>query len=97
MTAPYPQKKPMPININFKDKTLRYTGPDGEKVEKVDTLSRITMQSKGNVSDGEVTVLLSPAGAGENFSIHLTGIESSMAVVFNALSGRVKVSADEGI
>ena len=90
-------KETYAVNINFKDKTLRYTGPDGEKVERVDTLSRITMQSKGNVSDGEVTFLLSPAGAGENFSIHLTGIESSMAVVFNALSGRVKVLADEGI
>jgi hypothetical protein len=55
------------------------------------------MQSKGNVYDGEVTVLLSPAGAGENFSIHLTGVESSMAVVFNALSGRVKVLTNEGV
>ncbi|MGA2332952.1 MAG: type II secretion system protein [Syntrophales bacterium] len=85
------------ININFNEKTMHYTGPDGEKVEKIDNLSRITTQSKGNVSDGEVTVFLSPAGAGENFSIHLTGIESSMAVVFNALSGRVKVLEDEGI
>ncbi|HVO66916.1 MAG TPA: prepilin-type N-terminal cleavage/methylation domain-containing protein [Syntrophales bacterium] len=85
------------VNINFKEKTLRYKGPEGEKVEKIDNLSRITTQSKGNISDGEITVLLSPAGAGENFSIHLTGIESSMAVVFNAMSGRVKVLVDEGI
>ena len=85
------------VNINFNEKTIHYKGPDGEKVEKIDNLSRVTTQSKGNVSNGEVTVFLSPAGAGENFSIHLMGIESSMAVVFNALSGRVKVLVDEGI
>lgn len=89
-------KETYAVNINFNEKTMRYKGPEGEKVERIDNLSRITTQSKGNVSSGEVTVFLSPAGAGENFSIHLTGIESSMAVVFNALSGRVKVLADEG-
>jgi len=90
-------KETYAISINFNEKTIHYKGPDGEKVERIDNLSRVTTQSKGNVSNGEVTVFLSPAGAGENFSIHLMGIESSMAVVFNALSGRVKVLADEGI
>jgi prepilin-type N-terminal cleavage/methylation domain-containing protein len=90
-------KETYAVNINFNEKTMHYKGPDGEKVERIDTLSRITTQSKGNVSSGEVTVFLSPAGAGENFSIHLTGIGSSMAVVFNALSGRVKVLANEEI
>ncbi len=90
-------KETYAVNINFNEKTIHYKGPDGEKVERIDNLSRVTTQSKGNVSNGEVTVFLSPAGAGENFSIHLMGIESSMAVVFNALSGRVKVLANEGI
>ncbi len=85
------------VNINFNEKTMHYKGPDGEKMERIDTLSHITTQAKGNISSGEVTVFLSPVGAGENFSVHLTGIESSMAVVFNALSGRVKVLANEGI
>jgi len=90
-------KETYAVNINFNEKTIHYKGPEGEKVERIDNLSRVTTQSKGNVSTGEVTVFLSPAGAGENFSIHLMGIESSMAVVFNALSGRVKVLANEGI
>ena len=90
-------KETYTVSINFKEKTLHYKGPEGENVERIDNLSRITMQSKGNVSDGEVTVFLSPAGASENFSIHLTGVESSVDVVFNALSGRVKVLTNEGI
>jgi general secretion pathway protein H len=88
-------KEPYAMNINFKEKVIRYKGPDGEKAEKIDNLSRITLQSRGDVSDGELTVFFGPTGAGENFSIHLTGIELSMIVVFNALSGRVKVIAQE--
>ena len=83
------------MKVNFKEKVMRYKGPEGEKTEKIDNLSRITLQSRGDVSDGELTVFFGPTGAGENFSIHLTGVESSMAVVFNALSGRVKVIAQE--
>ena len=90
-------KETYAVNINFKEKTLSYKGPEGERVEKIDDLSRVTTQSKGNISEGEAIILLSPTGAGENFSIHLTGAELSMAVVFNALSGRVKVSVNEGI
>ncbi|HYA13016.1 MAG TPA: prepilin-type N-terminal cleavage/methylation domain-containing protein [Syntrophales bacterium] len=85
------------VNINFKEKTLSYKGPEGERVEKIDNLTQVTTQSKGSVSDGEVTVLLRPAGTGENFSIRLTGSELSMEIVFNALSGRVKVLSNESI
>jgi general secretion pathway protein H len=83
------------MKVNFKEKVMRYKGPEGEKAEKIDNLSRITLQSRGDVSEGELTMFFGPTGAGENFSIHLTGIESSMTIVFNALSGRVKVIAQE--
>jgi hypothetical protein len=83
------------MKVNFKEKVMRYKGSEGEKAEKIDNLSRVTLQSRGDISDGEVMVFFGPSGAGENFSIHLTGVESSMSVVFNALSGRVKVIAQE--
>lgn len=83
------------LNINFKDRVVRYKGPDGEKSEKIDHLSGITLQSRGRISAGEVTVIFGPAGMGESFTIHLTSIETSLEVTFNALSGRVKVSAHE--
>lgn len=85
------------INVDFREKVVRYKGDDSEKTEKIDNLSFITLQSKGKVSDGEVMVFFNPSGAGENFTIHLAGSESSMEIVFNALSGRVKVLAHEGI
>lgn len=90
-------KETYDMNINLKDRVVRYKGPNGEKTERVDNLSGITLQSRGKVSDGEVTVFFGPAGTGESFTIHITGAESSLEIVFNALSGRVKVSAHEEI
>jgi prepilin-type N-terminal cleavage/methylation domain-containing protein len=90
-------KETYDLNINFKDRVVRYKGPDGEKTERIDNLSGITLQSRGKVSDGEVTVFFGSAGMGESFTIHLTSVESSLEIVFNALSGRVKVSAHEGM
>jgi prepilin-type N-terminal cleavage/methylation domain-containing protein len=85
------------LNVNFKDRVIRYKGTAGEKAERIDNLSGITLQSRGKVSDGEVTVFFSPAGMGESFTIHLTGVGSSLEIGFNALNGRVKVSAHEGM
>jgi general secretion pathway protein H len=90
-------KETYDLNINFKDRVVRYKSPDGEKTERIDHLSGITLQTQGKVTEGEVTVFFGPAGTGESFTIHLTGVESSLEIVFNALSGRVKVSAHEGM
>ena len=90
-------KETYKLSINFQDRVVRYKGPEGEKTQKIDNLSGITLQSRGKVTEGEVTVFFGPAGAGESFKIHLTGEESSLEIVFNALSGRVKVSAHEGM
>jgi len=55
-------KETYALNINFKDRVVRYKGPDGEKTERIDHLSGITLQSRGKVSDGEVTVFFGPRG-----------------------------------
>jgi prepilin-type N-terminal cleavage/methylation domain-containing protein len=89
-------KETFEMNLNFNNKLLRYRGPDGEKTEKIEHLSDMTLQSRGKLTDGEVTVFFSPTGPGENLTIFLTGPESSMAIGFNPLSGRVKVLECEG-
>jgi prepilin-type N-terminal cleavage/methylation domain-containing protein len=85
------------MQVNIKQGTLHIRGPEGEKTEKIETLSGITLHSKGRISDGEVPLSFSPTGAGEHFTIHLIDKEASMDVSFNALSGRVKVSSNERI
>jgi prepilin-type N-terminal cleavage/methylation domain-containing protein len=90
-------KETCAMQVNIKQKILHLIGPEGEKTQKVESLSGITLQSKGRISEGEVTVLFSSTGAGEHFTIHLTDPETSMDVIFNALSGRVKVFSHERI
>ncbi len=84
------------LRVNFREHTLRYRGPEGERAERIDNLTGMTLQSRGTIVYGEVTVSFDPTGAGETFAIHLTGVASSLDVVFNGLSGRVKVLSREG-
>jgi prepilin-type N-terminal cleavage/methylation domain-containing protein len=85
------------MQVNIRQGILHIRGPEGEKKEKIESLSGITLLSKGRISDGEASLSFSPTGAGENFTIHLTEKAASMDVAFNALSGRVKVSSNERI
>jgi general secretion pathway protein H len=85
------------MRINIKQGILNIKGPDGEKIEKITGLTGITLQSKGRVSDGEVIIPFSPTGGGEHFTIHLASSEASLDIVFNALSGRVKVTEYEKV
>ncbi len=89
-------KETYSINVKFKEKSIRYKIPEGEREESVHYLSRVFLQSKGNISEGEVTIFFHPTGAGESFTVYLTGLKSNMEIIFNALSGRVKVSTQEG-
>jgi len=90
-------KEACAMQVNIKQGVVLIKGPEGDKTEQIESLSGITLQSKGRVSDGELTLLFSPTGAGEHFTIHLTSTKVSMDVAFNALSGRVKVSVHEKV
>jgi len=88
-------KENLPLNVNFGEKILRYSGPDGDKSERFDSLAGIELQSKGMVTRGEVTVVFGPSGASESFQVHLHNDKQDISVVLNALSGRVKIVQKE--
>jgi general secretion pathway protein H len=84
-------KETYTLKVNFGQKTLSYKGPEGEKIEHLTKLSGLYLQSRGAVSDGEVTVFFGPAGALESFTVYLQGEKSKTAITLNSLSGRVSV------
>lgn len=84
-------KETASLKIDFKKKSLQYISQDGEKKEVFDTLKSADLQSRGILSDGEVTLFFYPHGAAENINIHLSDNKSSLVVAFNHLSGRVKI------
>lgn len=79
------------LKIDFKKKSLQYIAQDGEKKELFETIKSADLQSRGMLSDGEVTLFFYPQGAAENINIHLSDNKSSLIVAFNHLSGRVKI------
>jgi general secretion pathway protein H len=88
-------KNTLQMKITFTDRVMHYTGPDGDKSEKFDSLSGIELPSRGMVSEGEVIVFFSPLGASESFAIHLKDDTSGMSVAFSSMSGRVKIAKSD--
>ncbi len=90
-------KETIQMKISFSDRAVSYAGPDGERNEHFDDISSVVLQSKGTVTEGEVTIFFGPLGAQESFSIYLGAGDSRMTISFNSVSGRVKIGAkDEG-
>ncbi len=86
-------KESQKMKINLGDKTVDYSGPDGEKSERFDSISSIELQSKGMISEGEATIFFGPSGGIESFNINLKDDKSGMEVSFNSMSGRVQIEA----
>ncbi|HWR58633.1 MAG TPA: prepilin-type N-terminal cleavage/methylation domain-containing protein [Thermodesulfovibrionales bacterium] len=88
-------KETLQMKINLGDKVVSYSGPDGDKSERFDDISTVELQSKGGVSEGEVTVFFGPMGARESFTINLKRGDSDMGISLNSASGRVKIKLKE--
>lgn len=84
-------KESLTLKVDFKDKVIGYNGPEGEKSEQFNSLSGVELQSRGNVTEGELFVFFSPLGAQENITVHLGDEGSAMAVTLNSMNGRVKI------
>lgn len=87
-------KESLEMKVNLKDKTIYYNSPEGEKKEKLENLSGISLQSKGLISEGEVTVFFNISGAAENIQFHLSDNKSNRTVELNPSSGRVRIKDD---
>jgi general secretion pathway protein H len=84
-------KKTYYMKFELPDECVVWNGPEGEKKEEVKSLRSITLQSKGEVKEGEVVLFFGPAGLQENIDIRLAGEGENMMVSFNAISGRARV------
>ncbi len=85
-------KSVYPLKFNLANGVLSWQGPDGEKTERLKTLTSVTLTSKGEIKEGEVTVLFSPMGIQENLMVSLSGENGDMTVSLNPVSGRVKIT-----
>lgn len=84
-------KESLTLRVDFREKVIGYNGPEGEKSERVDSLSGVELQSGGMVTEGELLVFFSPLGAREDITVHLGDEGSAVAVTLHSLNGRVKI------
>lgn len=84
-------KSVYPLKFSLTDGVLSWKGPDGEKTERLKALTSVTLTSKGEVKEGEVTVFFGPLGIEENLIVYLRGESKDMTVSLNPVSGRVKI------
>lgn len=85
------RKETIPLKISLDNSVFTWKGSEGEKSEKFNALSVISTTSTGKVSKGEVTVFFGPAGLQENIDVTIRDGKQEMHVLFNPLSGRVKI------
>lgn len=88
-------KKNFQLNFDFREKTVSWNGPDGEKSRELGNITAVTLPSKGIVREGQVLVFFGPLGLGENIEITLNKGEHEARVTMNSLSGRVKITGNE--
>jgi general secretion pathway protein H len=84
-------KNTYPLKFNIPDGLLSWQGPDGEKTERLRSLASLTLTSKGDIKEGEVTVFFGPLGIGENLAVHLRDEDKDVTVSLSSVSGRVKI------
>lgn len=83
-----------PLKIGIGEGSLSWTGPDGERSERIASLRGVNLESKGELREGEVTVFFGPSGVQESIEIILRHKDEALRVALNPVSGRVKIYAD---
>lgn len=88
-------KETYSLKFDLQEGLISWKGPDGEKKEKIRSLSAVRLSSKGEVKEGDVTVFFGPLGVQENIEILLKDKGEGMRVTLNPVSGRVKIVQNE--
>lgn len=89
-------KQTCSLKFNFGDDSVEWKGPDFGKKESFGAIAGVILPSRGEVREGELTVFFSPLGGQENLTIILKDESGSAKVVFNPMSGRVKIETGNG-
>ncbi|HEX8947687.1 MAG TPA: prepilin-type N-terminal cleavage/methylation domain-containing protein [Dissulfurispiraceae bacterium] len=88
-------KESCSLAFDFREDSLAWKGPGFEKSENFKTLAGVDLQSKGEVKEGQLTLLFGPLGGQEAFSIRLREGNDEMKVEYNPLSGRTKITDEK--
>lgn len=87
------RKETLSLDFDLKARTVGVMRPTQETPQAFNTFIAVETPSRGMITEGTLTISISPMGAAEHIIVHLGGaeVEPGFIVTLNSVSGRVKV------
>lgn len=92
------KKQTIPVVFDLDRRTISWAEESAGGLErelrrdrKLRSLYAVELQTKGEVREGELTVLFGPLGLAEFLSVRFRDDDREMTVSFNPVSGRAKI------
>lgn len=95
------RKEELYLTVDLNNHSISYTTEEGERMERIEYLRSVFLETKGEINDGSVKITFTPTGAGEFLRFYLdnnrdserssTSGKALIVVEFNPLSGRVRI------
>lgn len=89
------RKATLRLAFDFRNRSLSWEEEGRGRTERIESLSSVTLPTRGEVTEGELIVFFSPLGLAEHMDVRLALGEEEMTVSFNPISRRTKIHADE--
>jgi len=87
-------KETCSLKVDLQKDIISWKSPDGEKREGFPSLVSITLQTRGEVKEGEVILFFGPLGIQEAIAIRLKTGDKGMRIAFHPVSGKAKIVSD---
>jgi general secretion pathway protein H len=87
-------KKTFSLTFDLSEGIITWKGPDGERTQEMKSLESVTLPSKGEAKEGQVTVFFGPLGIGESVEVSFKDKDEGLRVTLNQVSGRVRILRD---
>lgn len=84
-------KRTYSLRFDLDAHTIEWDGPEGKRQDTFSTLREVSLQSKGAIKDGTVTVFSGPVGFEEFIKVEFSEADTALSVEFNPISGRAKI------
>jgi Tfp pilus assembly protein FimT len=89
------RKETLTLHFNLDSSTASWQAEEGQKKETLESLRYVSLPSRGEVREGELSIFFGPLGAPEDISLRFEEEAGGMTVALNRMSGRVKITGDE--
>jgi len=90
------RKETFTLTVDLNRKALSYQRPEGDRSETFTSLRSVTVPSRGQLSEGEITITFTGLGIPENLRLTFdNGSRPDIVVMLSHLSGKVSLTHED--